>query len=861
MRVLFFLEPVIFRNSPSLISAHFLWVEYFRRACAKEGWQFALTANESTCKQWGELNPTATSAVTLYPVNPFETLTAFNHERRSYAKAAYSESVGKNPLFERLTEIRDAYAPTLIVMSSQNSFAQHAFARIPILSIEQAPLPRLGHPMRTAFDPSGHQTKSLLETRADQISSLPLTPEMRRQARNLLSAIRQTALIADARGVQVVAALEEFRGEGPVALLVTQPTDAVTYEGAYQPIELENLLYAWAQALPAGWIGVPTYHGGQRLSEEMETALAAATPRLRFLPQSLSLGLSEPMLLNADGMITISSTSAMTGLLFQKRVIVTGRSPYNTWCLSDPAKIAEAPVLTDDQVASVLCFLTNRLTLSHEVLDKTIDPLIELMNAVATSDDPVNWLTDISDWTSEKAAQLFRFRGCVKDSADGMQGCLREQLERQLAETFAQSNVFESEWKAAVADRDGIRQKLAATALERDSLREELNLAILQRDNLERESAAKSADLDNLSKAAAADCARLDATITTFIAERDRLLSQLAASQEEQESATREFAARTAEWDVRWNVAVADREQLRQQTAMLIGERDAIRSEVIAAELEREALNRELAIKAGELEEQRNTSIADRHQLQEQIVALIGEHDQTRMELVAAANESARLSQELAETISERDKLRAAQLALIEDQQQLQAALTTEVASAEDLRTTHRQLSAKSDRLAQELADQRSESETLRAALAVSAEHGTEAAQEIAGLIRELDAIRTELTALVEQRDNLEQALTIEVARGDNARMEYRIQASELTRLTQALEHLGQQHTTVCAELAATSEERDQIRAYLRSYIDWTKNYRQSIASLPLWRLAMHYRKIATGTDQLDLPKEPISLR
>ncbi|MGF6381307.1 putative nucleic acid-binding Zn-ribbon protein [Paraburkholderia atlantica] len=709
MRVLFFLEPVIFRNSPSLISAHFQWVDYFRSACAQEGWQFALTANTSTCANWTAFRPETVDAITLYEVNPFETLAAFDYERTSYAKAAYGQSEGNNPLVTRLAEIRGSFQPTLVVMTSQNSFARQAFAGLPILSIEQAPLPRLGHPTRTAFDPSGHQTMSLLETHAHRISSLPLTPQVRSQALSLLLAIKQTAYVADARGVQVAAALEELRRENRVALLVTQPTDAVTYEGSYQPIELENLLYAWSEALPPGWIGVPTYHGGQQLTEDMEAALAAATPRLRFLPQTLSRGLSEPMLLAADGMVTISSTTAMTGLLFQRRVVVTGRSPYNTWCESDPAKIADAPTLNDDQVASVLCFLTNRLTLSHELLDKKINPLIELMKAVSASEDPVEWFTDISEWTLEKAAELFRFRGCVRNAGSNLQGCLREQLERQLGEATVQRNVFESEWKAAVADRDRLNHKLAQVVFELDTARAKFAENLSEKERLLQEAAAKAAEMDS--------------RLGRVIAERDAL-------------------------DVEWRTATTDRGELRKHLA-----------------------------------------------------TLTEEHNSARLEVLEVAKNSEMLSKELAETAAERDKLRAIETALLEDQQQLRQRLTVEVERGNDLHTRHQKLSEDKDDAARELAHLEADKQKLHDALAAEAEQRARATDDIAGL--------------------------------------------------------KLKHNNALAELKASSEERDRLDAQLSTYIEWTKAYRQSIASLPLWRLALYYRNIAADNDELALPKEP----
>jgi hypothetical protein len=380
MRVLFFLEPVVVRNQPNLFSAHLPWANFTMQAALRTGGAFALAANGDVCSDWRKQGREGTDSI-CFPLDPVAPVSGFGFRKTDYFKALYGSGDEPNPLTKELRAIRDVFAPDIAIMTSQNAYVRQAFSGLPTLSMEYASLPRLGHPLRVSFDPSGHQTQSLLETHAGVIKSLPFTCTQRAHLLELLGTIKAQTLAADPRASSACAALRAIRAEGPVALLVTQPPDYPTYEGSFKAIEVERLLCSWAESLPPGWIGVPTYHEAYQLDAATEMTLARSCPRLRFLPRELSRGLSEPLLTCADGMMTISSTTATTGLLLRKPTIAVGRSPYNAWCEQDPSHIADASPLSAEAVRIVDMTSSNSWAEFAGVFRRTHAAFLEHENA------------------------------------------------------------------------------------------------------------------------------------------------------------------------------------------------------------------------------------------------------------------------------------------------------------------------------------------------------------------------------------------------------------------------------------------------------------------------------------------------
>jgi hypothetical protein len=409
VKVLFILEPVIFNDAPEFLSAHFMWADMFRNWARETGAEFALAANPTVCRLWREKVSTEIAAenseAKVFPIEPFRVLSAHGYSRALYAKSLYT-GTGGDDISHQVAQIRAEFQPDMAVMTSQSLHIRRGLSTLPVVGIEQAPLPRLGHAVRTMLDPHGHQVDSIIETHAAQIRDLPLSQEQVAQASRLLRNLQRYVSHAHPEDQAAHAALRQLGDGGKIALLATQPTDWVTYEGAHQQIEMENLLYCWAGQLPDGWIGVPTYHLGQRLSPNMENELARSHPRLRFLPPAYSQGITEALLTAADGLVTISSTTAMTALLFGKSTIAVGRSPFNVWCARQPEQIGTTPCLPEDQAARLLAFLTNRAIECNSDLNADPKHLSAYVENVLMRPN-ADWLFDMAGWGANHALRLF----------------------------------------------------------------------------------------------------------------------------------------------------------------------------------------------------------------------------------------------------------------------------------------------------------------------------------------------------------------------------------------------------------------------------------------------------------------------
>jgi hypothetical protein len=452
--------------------------------------------------------------------------------------------------------------------------------------------------MRTAIDPCGHQKGAMLEVYAERIRSRALLKNQAAAAASLLRACRRAALAADPRAQLAIAEIEAVQASAKVALLATQPRDAATYEGAYRDISMEDLVFAWAEALPPGWVGVPTYHAGQRLSPQMENSLAKASSRLHFLPTDLSQGLSEPLCLAADAVVTISSTTAMAALLFGKKAAVTGISPFANWAVSKPEDLDSAPTLTSSEAASVIAFLTHRFSFDHESLMQHPRKLADHLAALASQPDPSAWMLDLRDWTPESAAQLFRFDFCFSPTSENIKGCERTRLSRSLEQQALELDSVRQEWRRAVQERDqllhqrdeqsqaieasrsecaALREQAVSETRAAGSLRVALQESVTEADRLkvafeasQREVTVLMQSSENHLKFAEGIRAELDEerdALSTARAHVENLCGDLAVCRQELSLARQETDRRRAELDAERGALAASRAEVERLSA------------------------------------------------------------------------------------------------------------------------------------------------------------------------------------------------------------------------------------------------------------------------------------------------------
>ena len=394
MRILFFVEPVVFRDNPVFLAPHLAWAAALVAASAGAD-HFALASSAALCRHW-QLHHAAYAPLPCFELDAQSAVAPFAGRSADYARALYGDPQPGSPLCDELARVRSRFAPDLVVLTSQNCFAESAFSGLPMLRIEQAPLPRWEQPLRMSLDPGGHQLHAIIETHADRIRRFPLSPAEHAAMRDLIAAVVQHVQTADPRAAPAADAVRVLAQGAPVALFALQPPDWVTSEGALgrRAFEPMALLRDWAERLPPGWIGVPTYHPDWRPSAQEEQALLGASARLRLLPAGLSQGTTECLLPVVQGLVTVSSSAAMTAALWRKPVAVVGASPFRAWGCRAVGDLADAPVLTPYEAGSTLAFLCHRYAHRNTRILQEKGYFSGLVRDWLAAPDPVGWFFD-----------------------------------------------------------------------------------------------------------------------------------------------------------------------------------------------------------------------------------------------------------------------------------------------------------------------------------------------------------------------------------------------------------------------------------------------------------------------------------
>jgi hypothetical protein len=69
--------------------------------------------------------------------------------------------------------------------------------------------------------------------------------------------------------------------------------------------------------------------------------------------------------------------------------------------------LTESMPLTNQEVSSVLSFLTNRYAVRHEDLEFNFKKIETIINNLSNKDSAVNWYFDMSEWSVDSAYRIF----------------------------------------------------------------------------------------------------------------------------------------------------------------------------------------------------------------------------------------------------------------------------------------------------------------------------------------------------------------------------------------------------------------------------------------------------------------------
>ena len=410
--VLFYLEPVCFRNDPLFFLHCVELISEIMHAQHGNDMVFGFASSTFLCKSLRE----RADDIPHYQfiINPKDILEPFEFNRHAYARNLYAREDCKETnisLVRIFREIDRKYAPDVVVTFSQNIYLETLFGHRRTLFIEMAPLPRYNCGLSVFIDPLGQRLTSILNTQAKRIRELPINQKETNDLLGLWNQIIKIPATEHPTSKKFKSWLDETRCGRSVILFAMQPPDFPTYEAAYEVLPHDAVMMRWLDDLPSSWMAIATYHhqylpAGIQATESM---LAELFPAFTVMPEELAISsttASEFLLPHIDAVVTISSAVAMTGLLYGKSAVTYGQSYLSNWCENNLRHLSKTTNLTENERASLLMFLTN--TYCHAWSDVLSGPgyFTGFVRRMLESPDPIEPFFDLSTWSFSHAKKI-----------------------------------------------------------------------------------------------------------------------------------------------------------------------------------------------------------------------------------------------------------------------------------------------------------------------------------------------------------------------------------------------------------------------------------------------------------------------
>lgn len=340
-RVLFYLEPVVFRDSPLSLQG---WLQFFAAFADRSRSKFTSSLAASNL-----IARIGSSFSTVFEINSAQLLIDKDFDRSAYARdICFGEGFSNTYLLNALCSIRDELNPDIVISVSDNRYLKEVFKDAAVMFMELGPLPRLGTKLAAYVDPFGHQVGSALS----QIAGNPWCDKDLSAFLSIWNETWGAAAVADAEQSGMRAWLDEAAGGRKILLAALQPRDWITYEGigpTIDPVAITRLL---ASRVESDWIVVPQWHVADMVpAEALIEDLGIQQRNIVVPPAHLRIARSESMLPFVDAVATVSSNVAFAAAIIGKPVSVLGKS--SSAPLSRPVTQHVAP--RPDLLAFMVC--------------------------------------------------------------------------------------------------------------------------------------------------------------------------------------------------------------------------------------------------------------------------------------------------------------------------------------------------------------------------------------------------------------------------------------------------------------------------------------------------------------------------
>lgn len=409
VRILFYMEPAVFRANPIYFSPLINCFRCIINSNRRDDVAYALATSPALLEEYNNwLKHGGLPSIGRYPVDSAAIVEAYDYDRAAYSRDLFTgKGKGLAVLRSRLKEIKSDFRPDIVICPTQNSLVQAVFGPQKTLFFERGPLPRWNGRDNFYFDAGGHQVNSVLETEIDRILESAVSEEDAVAVATKFAGLhREMSATKDAAAYFETWIAEKANGR-KVAIIAHQPEDSILVAGGYGYVLTDEFGPRVLRDLPQGWIATATYHSDNGDKSAFDAYLEGSFDNFVAMPVELRQYGSDPFAASIDGLITIGSKAAFPPALLGKRVVAYGQSMLRGLGVSTAADIDEAPVMTEVQRGRLLAFLSNRYTFSFEDCFERTHGLLSFFDGFRAASNKIDFQLDSSGWSPQRTDILF----------------------------------------------------------------------------------------------------------------------------------------------------------------------------------------------------------------------------------------------------------------------------------------------------------------------------------------------------------------------------------------------------------------------------------------------------------------------
>jgi len=321
-KILFYLEPTIFRNNPLFLLPHFNWLsEIGINLSLGEGDEMLVMSSPSLCREAIDIFERKFSGA-VFQTNPLhidKVIRAFQGNRKSYAQDLYQSVWSKRNnhyLSESIDSVFANFDPDLVIATSENRYLSFADRqnprRVGTFFIEKAPLPSWARENRLYLDCQGHQSNSMLACDWQRIINGVYDEDEAIKARAFFQKLDEE--IIQSRRLQIQRTLIDALDPSRETILIAlQPDEWLSWEGALAgALKPLDVLGQCCSNFPDFNI-VPTFHKDiTGLPSTVLSELKFTYPNLVDLPTEVLTNCTEALLPVVEHVYTVSSATGLS---------------------------------------------------------------------------------------------------------------------------------------------------------------------------------------------------------------------------------------------------------------------------------------------------------------------------------------------------------------------------------------------------------------------------------------------------------------------------------------------------------------------------------------------------------------------